>query len=120
MGISMSVRQHLLELGPSLDEGSVPWEVPRDALSIRDTPLLAGVDPYGYTVFNRVQIDDQLPREIAFLRHELDPTSTRRWTSSCVSSPWRRCECTVTSGSRATDASASADVWMTLPIESSA
>lgn len=74
MGISMSVRQHLLELGPSLDEGSVPWEVPRDALSIRDTPLLAGVDPYGYTVFNRVQIDDQLPREIAFLRHELDPT----------------------------------------------
>lgn len=34
--------------------------------------MLVGVDPFGYTVFNRVQIENQLPREAAFLRAELN------------------------------------------------
>ena len=77
MGITMSVRPHLLELGPPIDEGAAAWEMPRDVMSSGRTPLLAGVDPFGYTVFNRVQIDGQLPREIALLRLDLDPTFHR-------------------------------------------
>lgn len=71
MPISMSVRLHLLELGAPLDEGVVAWDNPRDVDHRVGAPLLAGVDPYGYTVFNRVQIDNQLPQEIDFLRARL-------------------------------------------------
>ena len=71
MPITMSVRQHLLELGSPLDEGTVVWEKPRDFDYRAGAPLLAGVDPYGYTVFNRVQIDNQLPDEIKFMRARL-------------------------------------------------
>lgn len=73
MAISMCVRLHLLELGPPLDEGALAWELPGGLLNARDTPLLMGVDPFGYTVFNRVQIDNQLPGEVAFLRTAADP-----------------------------------------------
>ena len=69
----MWVRQHLTELGPRVAEGALAWEMPQGVLNARDTPLLAGVDPYGYTVFNRVQVENQLPREVAFLRAEVDP-----------------------------------------------
>lgn len=47
--------------------------MPEGVLSVRDTPLLMGVDPFGYTVFNRVQIDNQLPSEVAFLRTKPSP-----------------------------------------------
>jgi hypothetical protein len=44
-------------------------------LNRRDTPLLIGVDPYGDTVFNRFQVEQQLPREVEYLRRELEGTT---------------------------------------------
>ena len=73
MAITMCVRQHLIELGPAVDEGVVAWEVPQDFVYQSDTPLLAGVDPFGYTVFNRVQIERQLPSEVELMRARLTP-----------------------------------------------
>lgn len=54
-----------------IDEGALAWKTPHEVLSVRDTPLLIGVDPYGHTVFNRPQIERQLPREVEFLRDRL-------------------------------------------------
>jgi len=59
------------ERGVRIDEGALAWKVPKGVLNLRDTPLLVAVDPYGDTVFNRLQIERQLPREVAFLREEL-------------------------------------------------
>lgn len=61
--ISIWVRNWNAERGDRLDESSVAWKAPYDALNLRDTPLLAGVDPYGNTVFNRPQAQRQLPGE---------------------------------------------------------
>ena len=55
----------------------VAWEKPRDFDYRAGAPLLAGVDPYGFTVFNRVQIDNQLPDEIEFMRARLTPERHR-------------------------------------------
>jgi hypothetical protein len=57
-----------------LDEGSIPWRVPQGVLNLRDTPLLVAVDPLGCTVFNRFQIERQLPREVEYLRRQLTAT----------------------------------------------
>jgi hypothetical protein len=66
MPISMWVRK---EAGERVDgSGWIEWKVPDGALSLRETPLLIAVDPYGNTVFNRRQIERQLPRELALLR----------------------------------------------------
>jgi hypothetical protein len=54
-----------------MDEGAVPWKVPNGVVNERDTPLLVSVDTYGDTVFNRLQVERQLPREVAFLRERL-------------------------------------------------
>ncbi|GAA5014893.1 hypothetical protein GCM10023317_53860 [Actinopolymorpha pittospori] len=67
----MWVRKEMPARGDRLDEGSVPWEVPDGVLNFRDTPLLVAVDPYGDTVFNRFQIERQLPREVTYLRQQL-------------------------------------------------
>ena len=76
MPISMWVRKEMPERGERIDQGSVPWKVSQDVLNLRDTPLLIGVDPYLDTVFNRYQIEHQLPREIGYLRaHLRDPDS---------------------------------------------
>ena len=54
------------------DSGGIGcWWVPPDVLNVRDTPLLIAVDPYGDTVFNRLQIERQLPREVEYLRAQL-------------------------------------------------
>jgi hypothetical protein len=75
----MSVRLHMIELGPPMDEATLAWEIPWDILSVRDTPLLAGVDPFGYTMFIRPQIDYQLPREITSLRVKVTPDLHPVW-----------------------------------------
>ena len=64
--ISMWVRKEMPERGERLDESPIPWKVPNAVLNLRDTPLLAAVDPYGDTMFNRPQIEKQLPREGRF------------------------------------------------------
>lgn len=74
----MWVRKEMPERGHRLDEGSVPWRIPRSVLNLRDTPLLVGVDPYGDTVFNRFQVEQQLPREVEYLRRELEGTTERQ------------------------------------------
>lgn len=51
--------------------GAIPWKVPDGVLNLRDTSLLVAVDPYGDTVFNRFQIEQQLSTEIAYLRQHL-------------------------------------------------
>jgi hypothetical protein len=67
----MWVRKETPEPGARIEEGSVPWKVPDGVLNFRDAPLLIGVDPYGDTVFNCLQIERQLPREVAYLRQQL-------------------------------------------------
>jgi hypothetical protein len=67
----MWVRKEMPERGDRLDESSVPWKVPLGVVNSQDTPLLVAVDPYGDTVFNRLQIERQLPPEIEYLRREL-------------------------------------------------
>lgn len=67
----MWVRKEMPEAGARIEEGSVPWRVPDGVLNFRDTPLLIAVDPYGDTVFNRFQIERQLPREVAYLRQPM-------------------------------------------------
>jgi len=59
------------ERGERIDEGGVAWKVPQGVLNERETPLLVAVDPYGDTVFNRFQVERQLPREVAYLREHL-------------------------------------------------
>ncbi|WP_332642323.1 hypothetical protein [Aeromicrobium sp.] len=71
MAISMWVRREMPGKGERLDEGSLPWKVPQGVLNLRDTPLLVAVDPYGDTMFNRLQIERQLPREVEFVRAQL-------------------------------------------------
>ena len=71
MAISMWVRKEMPDRGERLDEGAVPWKVPEGLLNLRDTPLLVAVDPYGDTMFNRLQIERQLPREVEFVRSRL-------------------------------------------------
>lgn len=75
MGCSMWVRKEMPERGDRIDDsGYIAWDVPSGILNLRDTPLLVAVDPYGDTVFNRFQIERQLPREVAYLRTRLtDP-----------------------------------------------
>lgn len=70
--ISMWVRTEMSERGDRIDEGALAWKIPQGVLTIRDTPLLVGVDRYGDTVFNRQQIRRQLPDEVEFLRAHLD------------------------------------------------
>ena len=70
MAIDMWVRREGPE-GQDLEQGSVPWKVLPEVLNPRDTPLLIGVNPYGDTVFNEVQVERQLPREVAYLRSHL-------------------------------------------------
>ncbi|MEQ4205769.1 hypothetical protein [Actinopolymorpha sp. B9G3] len=72
MPINIWVRKEMPEPGARIDEGALPWKVPQGVLNLRDTPLLVAVDPYGDTVFNRFQIERQLPREVRFLREQLD------------------------------------------------
>jgi hypothetical protein len=67
----MWVRKEMPERGERVAEGVVPWKTPHGVLNLRDTPLLVAVDPYGDTVFNRFQIEHQLPKEIAYLRQHL-------------------------------------------------
>ena len=55
--------------GERQDEGNLPWSPPDGLLTLRETPLLYGVDPYDDTVFNRRQCE-QLSREVAFLRSQ--------------------------------------------------
>lgn len=71
MPVSMWVRDEMPERSERIAEGAVPWKVPGGVLNLRDSPLLVAVDPYGDTVFNRFQIEQQLPREIAYLRQHL-------------------------------------------------
>jgi hypothetical protein len=74
MGIGMWVRPEMAERGQRLAEGTVAWYVERGdggPLSFEDTPLLIGVDPYGDTVFNWIQMTWQIPREIEYLRSKL-------------------------------------------------
>jgi hypothetical protein len=71
VALSMWVRGEMPERGHRVDEGTVAWTVPSDILNRRDTPMLVGVDPYGDTVFNRLQIERQLPREVEYLRAKL-------------------------------------------------
>lgn len=71
----MWVRKEMPERGDRLDEGSVAWKVPQGVLNLRETPLLVAVDPYGDTVFNRFQIERQLPREVEHLRRHVTDTS---------------------------------------------
>jgi hypothetical protein len=74
----MWVRQEMPLPGVRIDESSVPWKTPNGVLNQRDTPLLIAVDPYGDTVFNKLQIERQLPREVAFLREQTkDPASVK-------------------------------------------
>lgn len=68
----MWVRKEMSERGERLDASVLPWQVPSGVLNLHDTPLLAAVDPYGHTMFNRQQVERQLPGEVAFLRAELD------------------------------------------------
>ena len=68
----MWVRKEMPEPGDRIDEGAVAWKVPQGVLNVRDTPLLVAVDPHGDTVFNRLQIERQLPREVQYLRECLD------------------------------------------------
>ena len=72
MPITMWVRKEMPARGDRIDEGALAWKVPQGVLNFRDTPLLVAVDPYGDTVFNRFQIERQLPREVEFLREHLD------------------------------------------------
>jgi hypothetical protein len=67
----MWVRKEMPERGERLDESALPWKVPQGVLNERETPLLVAVDPYGDTVFNRFQVERQLPREVALLRERL-------------------------------------------------
>jgi hypothetical protein len=72
MGISIWVRKEMAERGDRIDEsGWIAWKVPSGVLNEADTPLLIGVDPYGNTVFNRMQIERQLPTEVRYLRGRL-------------------------------------------------
>ncbi|GEL98047.1 hypothetical protein CTE05_15940 [Cellulomonas terrae] len=60
------------EAGERVDgSGWIAWKVPSGVLSLRDTPLLIGVDAYGNTVFNRHQIRRQLPGELEHLREKV-------------------------------------------------
>lgn len=69
MGVTIRVRR---ERGERVDDsGGIGWKVPPDVLNVLDTPLLIAVDPYGDTVFNRLQIQRQLPREVEYLRAQL-------------------------------------------------
>ncbi len=54
------------------------WRVPGGILRTANTPLLLGIDPYGDTIFNRPQVEELLPREVAYLRSQLeDPAELR-------------------------------------------
>ncbi|WP_156743779.1 hypothetical protein [Occultella aeris] len=69
--ISMWVRTEMPERGDRIDEGALTWTPSKEAMNFSDTPLLIAVDAYGDTVFNRLQIKWQLPREVEFLRTRL-------------------------------------------------
>lgn len=68
----MWVRKEMPERGERIDEGALAWKVHQGVLNVRETPLFVAIDPYGDTVFNRFQIQRQLPREIEFLRKHLE------------------------------------------------
>lgn len=70
----MWVRGENPERGDRIAEGAIPWRIPEVALNLADTPLLSAVDPYGDTVFNRLQVRRQLPTELQYLRRELPET----------------------------------------------
>ena len=70
--ISMWVRREMPERGERFEEAAVACTPPNALLNLRDTPLLVAVDPYGDTVFNRFQCEQQLPKEIAYLRENLN------------------------------------------------
>jgi hypothetical protein len=67
----MWVGEEMPERGERIAEGDVAWNPPNSLLNLRETPLLVAVDPYGDTVFNRFQCEQQLPREIAYLAEHL-------------------------------------------------
>lgn len=78
MAISIWVRKEMAERGERIAEsGRITWRIPFEVLNQNDTPLLIGVDPYGATVFNCLQIERQLPTEVEYLRRHLsDPEDT--------------------------------------------
>jgi hypothetical protein len=90
--------------GRAYRRGSSPWKVPDGVLNLRDTPLLVAVDPYGDTVFNRFQIEQQLPKESRTSGSTSRATTKLRCSMSSTDSPiWRANGSIAICGSSETD-----------------